>query len=87
MGLLVGLSLKRGAGAGGGICIPIDPFYLTWQARHYDFSTRFIEPAGEVNTGMPYWVVGALSERGRAMKGAKVLVTGTTRASSWARWS
>jgi UDP-N-acetyl-D-mannosaminuronate dehydrogenase len=36
----------------GGHCIPIDPFYLTWKARHYDFSTRFIELAGEVNTGM-----------------------------------
>jgi UDP-N-acetyl-D-glucosamine dehydrogenase len=64
----------------GGHCIPIDPFYLTWKARHYDFSTRFIELAGEVNTGMPYWVVEraveALSERGRAIKGAKVLVLG-----------
>ena len=38
----------------GGHCIPIDPFYLTWKARHYDFSTRFIELAGEVNTAMPY---------------------------------
>jgi UDP-N-acetyl-D-glucosamine dehydrogenase len=64
----------------GGHCIPIDPFYLTWKARHYDFSTRFIELAGEVNTAMPYWVVEraveALSERGRAIKGAKVLVLG-----------
>jgi UDP-N-acetyl-D-glucosamine dehydrogenase len=64
----------------GGHCIPIDPFYLTWKARHYDFSTRFIELAGEVNTGMPYWVVeqvvAALSDRGRALKGAKVLVLG-----------
>ena len=62
----------------GGHCIPIDPFYLTWKARHYDFSTRFIELAGEVNTGMPYWVVdkvgGALGEGGKALKGAKVLV-------------
>ena len=64
----------------GGHCIPIDPFYLTWKARHYDFSTRFIELAGEVNTGMPYWVVErvveALSERGCAIKGARVLVLG-----------
>ena len=64
----------------GGHCIPIDPFYLPWKARHYDFSTRFIELAGEVNTGMPYWVVDkvveALGEEGKALKGAKVLVLG-----------
>jgi UDP-N-acetyl-D-glucosamine dehydrogenase len=64
----------------GGHCIPIDPFYLTWKARHYDFSTRFIELAGEVNTEMPYWVVDkvveALSEAGKALRGAKVLVLG-----------
>jgi UDP-N-acetyl-D-glucosamine dehydrogenase len=64
----------------GGHCIPIDPFYLTWKARHYDFSTRFIELAGEVNTNMPYWVVDkvveALSEEGKPIKGAKVLVLG-----------
>jgi UDP-N-acetyl-D-glucosamine dehydrogenase len=64
----------------GGHCIPIDPFYLTWKARHYDFSTRFIELAGEVNTGMPYWVVDkvveALGEDGKTIKGAKVLVLG-----------
>ncbi len=64
----------------GGHCIPIDPFYLTWKARHYDFSTRFIELAGEVNTSMPYWVVDkvveALSEEGKPIKGAKVLVLG-----------
>jgi UDP-N-acetyl-D-glucosamine dehydrogenase len=41
----------------GGHCIPIDPFYLTWKAREYDFSTRFIELAGEINTYMPYFVV------------------------------
>jgi UDP-N-acetyl-D-glucosamine dehydrogenase len=64
----------------GGHCIPIDPFYLTWKAREYDLNTRFIELAGEVNTNMPRWVVGktmdALNERGRALKGAKVLVLG-----------
>jgi UDP-N-acetyl-D-glucosamine dehydrogenase len=64
----------------GGHCIPIDPFYLTWKARHYDFSTRFIELAGEVNTAMPYWVVDkvmeALNEAGKALRGAKVLVLG-----------
>lgn len=64
----------------GGHCIPIDPFYLTWKAREYDFSTRFIELAGEINTQMPYHVVDgimrALNERRVAMNGAKILVLG-----------
>jgi UDP-N-acetyl-D-glucosamine dehydrogenase len=64
----------------GGHCIPIDPFYLTWKAREYGINTRFIELAGEVNTAMPDWVVGkvmnALNERGRALKGSRVLVLG-----------
>ncbi len=64
----------------GGHCIPIDPFYLTWKARQYDCPTRFIELAGEVNTGMPYYVVdriaGALNDHGKAVKGAKVLILG-----------
>jgi len=64
----------------GGHCIPIDPFYLTWKAREYDLKTRFIELAGEVNTNMPRWVVGktmdALNERGKSLKGAKILVLG-----------
>ncbi|MBM3333484.1 nucleotide sugar dehydrogenase, partial [Candidatus Sumerlaeota bacterium] len=64
----------------GGHCIPIDPFYLSWKAREYDFTTRFIELAGEINTAMPYKVVErtveALGERGRAAKGAKILVLG-----------
>lgn len=64
----------------GGHCIPIDPFYLTWKARQYGLSTRFIELAGEVNTNMPQWVVGkvvdALNERGKAVKGARILVLG-----------
>jgi UDP-N-acetyl-D-glucosamine dehydrogenase len=64
----------------GGHCIPIDPFYLTWKAREYDFSTRFIELAGEINTGMPYFVVQrvikALSDRNKALNGAKILVLG-----------
>ena len=46
----------------GGHCIPIDPFYLTWKAREYDFNTRFIELAGEVNTRMPYHVVDRLAD-------------------------
>ena len=64
----------------GGHCIPIDPFYLTWKAREFDFATRFIELAGEVNTGMPRYVVtrvmDALNDRGRALKDAKVLMLG-----------
>ena len=64
----------------GGHCIPIDPFYLTWKAREYGLNTRFIELAGEVNTAMPRWVIGktmdALNARGRALKGARVLVLG-----------
>ncbi|NMS31773.1 UDP binding domain-containing protein, partial [Vibrio parahaemolyticus] len=64
----------------GGHCIPIDPFYLTWKAREYGVNTRFIELAGEINHYMPQWVVGkvadALNERGRAIKGSKILVLG-----------
>jgi UDP-N-acetyl-D-glucosamine dehydrogenase len=64
----------------GGHCIPIDPFYLSWKARQFEFQTRFIELAGEVNTQMPHYVVHrvmeALNERGRSLKGAKVLVLG-----------
>lgn len=64
----------------GGHCIPIDPFYLSWKAREFDFRTRFIELAGEVNMAMPYFVLdnvaGALNERGKSLKGAKVLVLG-----------
>ncbi len=64
----------------GGHCIPIDPFYLTWKAREYGLHTRFIELAGEINNGMPEWVVqklvDALNDRGRALRGSKVLVLG-----------
>jgi UDP-N-acetyl-D-glucosamine dehydrogenase len=64
----------------GGHCIPIDPFYLSWKAREFDFRTRFIELAGEVNTRMPYFVIekiaDALNERSKAIKGAKILVLG-----------
>ena len=64
----------------GGHCIPVDPFYLSWKAREYDFSTRFIELAGEVNTAMPYHVVEAiataLNDRQKSLKGSKVLVLG-----------
>lgn len=64
----------------GGHCIPIDPYYLTWKAREYGVHTRFIELAGEVNTGMPEWVLGkvedALNSRGRALNGSNVMVLG-----------
>ena len=64
----------------GGHCIPIDPFYLTWKAREFEFNTRFIELAGEINWQMPHHVVertmGALNEQGKAVKGAKVLILG-----------
>jgi UDP-N-acetyl-D-glucosamine dehydrogenase len=64
----------------GGHCIPIDPFYLTWKAREVDYATKFIELAGEINTQMPYYVIEktaeALAERGRTIKGSKVLVLG-----------
>ena len=64
----------------GGHCIPIDPFYLTWKAREFEFNTRFIELAGEINWQMPHHVVDrtmeALNEQGKALKGAKVLILG-----------
>src|SRR6202140_178545 len=64
----------------GGHCIPVDPYYLSWKAREYDFSTRFIELAGEVNTAMPYHVVDAvansLNDHKKSMKGSKILVLG-----------
>jgi UDP-N-acetyl-D-glucosamine dehydrogenase len=64
----------------GGHCIPIDPFYLTWKAREYGQSTKFIELAGEVNTGMPRHVIrrlmDALNSRRQALRGSRVLVLG-----------
>src|ERR1700681_2242746 len=64
----------------GGHCIPVDPYYLSWKAREYDFSTRFIELAGEVNTAMPYHVVdsvaSALNERQKSIKGSRIMVLG-----------
>jgi UDP-N-acetyl-D-glucosamine dehydrogenase len=64
----------------GGHCIPIDPFYLSWKAREYGMSTKFIELAGEVNVGMPRWVINkcmeALNEQGKSLRGSKVLVLG-----------
>jgi UDP-N-acetyl-D-glucosamine dehydrogenase len=64
----------------GGHCIPVDPFYLSWKAREYDFATRFIELAGEINTAMPYHIVNsvaeALNERQKSLRGSRILVLG-----------
>ncbi len=64
----------------GGHCIPIDPFYLTWKAREFDFHTEFIELAGKINSQMPYFCVAklarALNDREKAIKGSTVLVIG-----------
>ncbi|HEY5212386.1 MAG TPA: nucleotide sugar dehydrogenase [Acidobacteriaceae bacterium] len=64
----------------GGHCIPIDPFYLSWKARESDFHTRFIELAGEINEGMPRFVVQSVSEalnkQRKALNGSKILVLG-----------
>ncbi len=64
----------------GGHCIPIDPFYLTWKAREYGMSTRFIELAGEINTAMPRYVVTrimeALNQHEKALRGSRVLILG-----------
>jgi UDP-N-acetyl-D-glucosamine dehydrogenase len=64
----------------GGHCIPVDPFYLSWKAKEWDFRTRFIELAGEINIGMPYhvldYVAKALNQQKKALNGSKVLVLG-----------
>jgi UDP-N-acetyl-D-glucosamine dehydrogenase len=64
----------------GGHCIPIDPFYLSWKAKEFDFRTRFIELAGEINNNMPYHVLasigGALNQHKKSLNGARVLVLG-----------
>jgi UDP-N-acetyl-D-glucosamine dehydrogenase len=64
----------------GGHCIPIDPFYLSWKAREYDFTTKFIQLAGEINVSIPYYVVSktvdALNERNKSIKAAKILILG-----------
>jgi len=64
----------------GGHCIPVDPFYLSWKAKEWDFRTRFIELAGEINTAMPYHVLAsvgeALNRHKKAVNGSRVLVLG-----------
>ena len=64
----------------GGHCIPVDPFYLSWKAKEWDFRTRFIELAGEINIGMPYHVIEsvakALNRHKKALNGSRVLILG-----------
>src|SRR3989475_6550782 len=64
----------------GGHCIPIDPFYLSWKAKEYDFSTRFIQLAGEINTSIPRYVVekvsAALNDRSKSVRDSKILILG-----------
>jgi UDP-N-acetyl-D-glucosamine dehydrogenase len=73
-------SFKPGPGLGGH-CIPIDPFYLTWKAREFDFSTRFIELAGEVNNNMPYFCRSLISQAlnhgaNKSVSGSRILILG-----------
>jgi UDP-N-acetyl-D-glucosamine dehydrogenase len=84
------MSFQPGPGLGGH-CIPIDPFYLTWKAREFDFSTRFIELAGEVNQNMPYYCRSRISQalnRGahKSVAGARILVLGVAYKSDIADW-
>jgi UDP-N-acetyl-D-glucosamine dehydrogenase len=64
----------------GGHCIPIDPFYLTWKAREFDFATKFIELSGEINSNMPYYVVERVAEglnlRQKSISGSRLLILG-----------
>jgi UDP-N-acetyl-D-glucosamine dehydrogenase len=76
------MSFKPGPGLGGH-CIPIDPFYLTWKAREYDFTTEFIELAGKVNQSMPYYCRSVISQAlnhgaGKSLAGSKILVLGVS---------
>ena len=66
----------------GGHCIPIDPFYLTWKAREFDFQTRFIELAGEVNQNMPYYCRSRVSQA--LNHGSQQVARGLDRSSCWA---
>ena len=76
------MSFKPGPGLGGH-CIPIDPFYLTWKAREYDFYTEFIELAGKVNANMPYFCRSLISQAlnhgsQKSLSGSRVLVLGVS---------
>ncbi len=74
----------------GGHCIPLDPFYLAWKAKQYDFQTRFIELAGEINISMPYFVrekvLRALNDVGRALRNARILLVGVAYKKDIADW-
>jgi UDP-N-acetyl-D-glucosamine dehydrogenase len=75
----------------GGHCIPIDPFYLTWKAREYDFSTRFIELAGEVNQNMPYYCRSRVSQAlnhgaHKSVSGSRILVLGVAYKADISDW-
>jgi UDP-N-acetyl-D-glucosamine dehydrogenase len=74
------MSFKPGPGLGGH-CIPLDPFYLSWKAREYDFTTRFIELAGEINNNMPYFCRSVISQAlnhgaQKSLRGSKILILG-----------
>jgi UDP-N-acetyl-D-glucosamine dehydrogenase len=74
------MSFKPGPGLGGH-CIPLDPFYLSWKAREFDFTTRFIDLAGEINNNMPYFCRSVISQAlnhgaGKSLKGSRILVLG-----------
>ena len=73
------MPFRPGPGVGGH-CIPVDPYYLAWRARQFDFVDRFVELAGDINFAMPRHVVDlvaeALNDRGRALKGSRVAVLG-----------
>jgi UDP-N-acetyl-D-glucosamine dehydrogenase len=76
------MSFKPGPGLGGH-CIPIDPFYLTWKTREYDFTTEFIELAGKVNQSMPYYCRSLISQAmnhgaGKSLAGSKMLILGVS---------
>ncbi|MDA8192868.1 MAG: nucleotide sugar dehydrogenase [Thermaerobacter sp.] len=75
-----GIQIFRPGPGVGGHCIPLDPFYLSWKAREYDFSTRFIELAGDINLRMPYFVVDkvarSLNARQKSVKGSRILLLG-----------
>src|SRR5688572_10528866 len=75
------MAFRPGPGIGGH-CIPLDPYYLSWKAREYDFEARFIALAGEVNTSMPYHVINsvteALNQRRKAINGSKILLLGVS---------
>jgi len=74
----------------GGHCIPLDPYYLAWKSKEYDLHTRFIELAGEINEGMPYYVMAKLqrllNQRGRCLNGANIYVLGVTYKADVADW-